>query len=223
MTSISPDNISDTEPNVHTAHISAPDEPRIRTLVLHHQRTKSKKKKRSKSAGGILIDPWDNLNDVRKYKILIVNQRMGLHWGLPKGHAEANENIYRSAIRELREETGIDLDQMEQGRDFVPIRLHTHNEFYNHVVIKKIHFFAFLLLRRGHLVPHYPYDMREICDFSWIEMGMLDDMTADSSLKCNRTLSVTARATLRNICRQTHRFIANEISNEQVRFAIDTL
>lgn len=216
MTSISPDH--ETDADASTAHQSAPDEPRIRMLVSHSRPKPGKR--RAKSAGGILIDPWDSLGDFRKYKIIIVNQRIGQYWGLPKGHVEDNEDVYRSAIRELREETGIDLDQLEHGTDYVPIRLHKQKNFYNHVVIKKIHFFAFLLLRRGHLIPRYPYDMREICDFAWTELDKLEDLTA--SAKCNRTLSDSARGTLWSICRRTQRFITREISSDKVRLAVDT-
>jgi len=32
------------------------------------------------------------------------------HWGFPKGHAEAGEDGITAAIREVKEETGIDID-----------------------------------------------------------------------------------------------------------------
>ncbi|OGB74702.1 hypothetical protein A2810_00310 [candidate division Kazan bacterium RIFCSPHIGHO2_01_FULL_49_10] len=39
-------------------------------------------------------------------KFLLVRHNVG-HWSFPKGHPEGNENEVESALRELREETGI--------------------------------------------------------------------------------------------------------------------
>ena len=51
--------------------------------------------------GMILVSPLG--------KVLIVKgQRTGI-WSFPKGHLEANEQSYYCALRELKEETGIDL------------------------------------------------------------------------------------------------------------------
>lgn len=40
---------------------------------------------------------------------LLVVKGIGGIWSLPKGHRKENENIYEAALREAREETGIDL------------------------------------------------------------------------------------------------------------------
>ncbi len=45
--------------------------------------------------------------DANVYKILIVKNSKGCHWGLPKGTPEGNEIPLETAERELREETGI--------------------------------------------------------------------------------------------------------------------
>ena len=54
-----------------------------------------------KSCGCIII----NENN----KILLIHQLKG-HWGLPKGHVEDNETEEQTAIREVKEETNLDVE-----------------------------------------------------------------------------------------------------------------
>lgn len=56
--------------------------------------------KKEKSCGCII------LND--KNEILLVLQTAG-HWGLPKGHVEEGETEEQTAIREVKEETNVDV------------------------------------------------------------------------------------------------------------------
>lgn len=42
-------------------------------------------------------------------KVLLVQEKQG-HWGLPKGHVEGNETHEETAIREVKEETNIDVE-----------------------------------------------------------------------------------------------------------------
>lgn len=53
-----------------------------------------------KSCGAIVID--DN-------KVLVVRHNAG-HLGFPKGHVEGNETEVETAIREVKEETGLDVE-----------------------------------------------------------------------------------------------------------------
>lgn len=62
--------------------------------------------KREKACGCIVID-----ND----KVLLVQQNQG-HWGFPKGHVEGNESEIETAIREVKEETNIDVIPNESKR-----------------------------------------------------------------------------------------------------------
>jgi len=61
-----------------------------------------KNTEKDKSYGVILILRKKNEED----KFLILHQTRG-HWGFPKGHGEKGETPKESAIRELKEETGI--------------------------------------------------------------------------------------------------------------------
>lgn len=62
--------------------------------------------KQEKSCGCIVFD-----GD----KILLVKQTQG-HWGIPKGHVEQNETEQETAIREVKEETNIDVEIEGEGR-----------------------------------------------------------------------------------------------------------
>lgn len=55
--------------------------------------------KKEKSVGCIIID--DNQN------VLLVNEKERNFWGFPKGHTELGETEIETALREVKEETGI--------------------------------------------------------------------------------------------------------------------
>lgn len=56
--------------------------------------------KKEKSCGCIIVE---------KGKVLLVKQTKG-HWGFPKGHVEKGETEQETAIREVKEETNIDVE-----------------------------------------------------------------------------------------------------------------
>lgn len=62
--------------------------------------------KREKSCGCIIIE---------KDKVLLIQQAEG-HWGFPKGHVEKGETEIETAIREVKEETNLDVEINENKR-----------------------------------------------------------------------------------------------------------
>ncbi len=56
--------------------------------------------KKEKSCGCIIIENG---------KVLLIQQTKG-HWGFPKGHMEENETEIETAIREVKEETNLDVE-----------------------------------------------------------------------------------------------------------------
>jgi 8-oxo-dGTP pyrophosphatase MutT (NUDIX family) len=46
-------------------------------------------------------------------QFLIISSKSDGHWGFPKGHVEEGESVEKTAIREVKEETGLDFDLVE--------------------------------------------------------------------------------------------------------------
>ena len=59
--------------------------------------------KHERSAGGLVLRRENN-----GYDGLIIGRATPRIWSLPKGHIEPNETIENAALREVKEETGID-------------------------------------------------------------------------------------------------------------------
>ena len=59
--------------------------------------------KYEKSCGAIV---YTNINCKRLY---LIEQMLGGHWGVPKGHIEENEKEEETALREIKEEVGLDV------------------------------------------------------------------------------------------------------------------
>lgn len=177
-----------------------------KTAISHKHRS-------NKSAGVILIDPWSSANiyDPSSYRVMVVQQRNSGAWGLPKGHLEKDEALLPAAHRELLEETGIQIGNLVEGEDYVPLVFENCvGTTSNHVQIKKIHFFVYVLMRRGSSLIHGSYDDKEISAVSWMNVqGWFVD--APSSYytakpqppRYNRTLSDTSVNILMDICAKT--------------------
>ena len=64
-------------------------------------------------------------------------------WDLPKGHAEPNESLQQTALRETEEETGIAANRIELDPDFrfslsYPVRYRSHRD---RLFQKTVHYF----------------------------------------------------------------------------------
>lgn len=52
-------------------------------------------------------------------EILLIKHRFGEHWSFPKGHVEHGENESQTALREVKEETGLSVELQEGFRHSV--------------------------------------------------------------------------------------------------------
>ena len=52
-------------------------------------------------------------------EILVLKHRYGGHWSFPKGHVEGNETEHETALREVKEETGLDIQLIDGFRHSV--------------------------------------------------------------------------------------------------------
>lgn len=67
---------------------------------------------KEKSCGAVIFRKQQN-----KYQYLLVQQKYGLHFGFPKGHVEKNESEIMTACREVKEETGLDIEIFDKIRE----------------------------------------------------------------------------------------------------------
>ncbi len=65
--------------------------------------------RKEKSCGAIIFRKYQD-----KYQYVLVKQKFGLHFGFPKGHVEKNESEIMTAVREVKEETGLDVEIFDQ-------------------------------------------------------------------------------------------------------------
>jgi len=67
---------------------------------------------KEKSCGAVIFRKHQN-----KYQYVLVQQRFGLHFGFPKGHVEKDESEVMTACREVKEETGLDIEIYDHIRE----------------------------------------------------------------------------------------------------------
>ncbi len=69
---------------------------------------------KEKSCGAIICH-----RDGESLKILILKHRLGGHWSFPKGHVEPGESERATALREIKEETGLCVTLLDRFREMV--------------------------------------------------------------------------------------------------------
>ncbi|MCX6158617.1 MAG: NUDIX domain-containing protein [Ignavibacteriota bacterium] len=110
--------------------------------------------KRHHSVGIILY-----YNFPRSRKYLLVKQHQG-HWGFPKGHIESGEKFMDTAIRELKEETGIRKITFLRKKVLFRDKYSFNNT--NSKIIKIVDYFI-----AESLVTKVKIDNNEIINFKW--------------------------------------------------------
>ncbi len=90
-------------------------EPEIREKLgtLRNVELKSLNCLYEKSCGAIIIHKANKDN----YKVLLVKNHNGRYWSFPKGHVEKGETEEETAIREIKEETGLDVEIVDSFRE----------------------------------------------------------------------------------------------------------
>lgn len=76
--------------------------------------TRRKVMPKEKSCGALVCH-----REGEKLKILILKHKLGGHWSFPKGHVEAGETERETALREVREETGLTIRLSQAYREMV--------------------------------------------------------------------------------------------------------
>lgn len=97
-------------------------EPEIREKLqaLHHLKVDKLNCLYEKSCGAVILYKDTEAND---FRILLVKNHNGRFYSFPKGHVELRENEKQTAIREIKEETDLDveiLDGFREVSDYCP-------------------------------------------------------------------------------------------------------
>lgn len=106
----------------------------------------------------------------RKYhgntEILLIKHINSGHWSFPKGHVEGNETEIETAMREIKEETGIDVIIDQSFREIVTYSPHrdTHKEV--------VYFIA-----KAKNTDYTPQE-DEIADIKWVEISRAGSVLA---------------------------------------------
>ena len=89
-------------------------EPDLRNILgkLRNVTVKSIRCLYEKSCGGIIF-----YKTKQNIKILLVKNSNGRYWSFPKGHIEDGETEQETAIREIKEETGLDVTLVNHFRE----------------------------------------------------------------------------------------------------------
>ncbi len=105
-------------------------------------------------------------HDQGVWKVLLILHRGGRHWAFPKGRGNPGELAEESACRELKEETGLDVQKFLQKDPLVE-----KYQFYRKrdVVVKTVQYFPALVEGELHLQPE------EIRDAKWVSLKEAPD------------------------------------------------
>ena len=95
------------------------------------------------------------------WQVLLILHQGGRHWAFPKGHGDAGETALDSARRELKEETGLDIQELLQESPLIErYQFHRNHE----IVIKTVQYFPALV--SGNL----QLQTEEIRDAKWVPL-----------------------------------------------------
>lgn len=110
-------------------------------------------------AGAVIYSKINN-----KYKYLLVKVTNG-NWGFSKGHIEENESLIETAIREVKEETNLDIEIIDSNIFFEKINYLIY--FENKKSIKNIDYF----LGKAKNEKDLKIDEYEIDEYRWLDFN----------------------------------------------------
>jgi 8-oxo-dGTP pyrophosphatase MutT (NUDIX family) len=116
---------------------------------------------------------------------VVIKGRQSEKWSFPKGHGEYRELPLEACIRELREETGINLKGL-QPDDEIRFRSGTY--------------FVFFINER---LPLLPEDTKEVMEAMWVPINRLSFLTGNKDLtsfcKCINVNNIVEKMLLKKL------------------------
>ena len=129
--------------------------------------------KREKSCGALVYRFEGD-----KLMTLLLRHRKGGHWSFPKGHVENDETEHQTALRETKEETGLDVELQDNFRHTV--------EYYPKQDIKKqvVYFLGYSESE------YFVRQEEEISELKWV---LWDDALSMVTFKNDKNLLTMAK------------------------------
>ena len=111
-----------------------------------------------KSCGGIVFYKIKN-----NYEILILNFLYGKNsmWGFPKGHMENNETEIETALREIKEESGLNVTIFPEFRE-------TTKFIYKENTILEVVYFSAQADNKS-IFPQKDFQHEKVVDYKWLD------------------------------------------------------
>ncbi|MEG1953572.1 MAG: NUDIX domain-containing protein [Hydrogenoanaerobacterium sp.] len=133
--------------------------------------------KHEKSCGALVYRKKDSSSP----ELLLIRHRYGGHWSFPKGHVEEGENEVQTALREVKEETGLTIELIDGFRECV--------EYYPKPNVKKlvVYFLGYAKDDNVHKQDE------EVSETKWLGV---DDALVAVTFKNDKNLIVAAKALL---------------------------
>ncbi|OGL43155.1 MAG: hypothetical protein A2W05_00190 [Candidatus Schekmanbacteria bacterium RBG_16_38_10] len=88
------------------------------------------------SSGGVIFKKSNN-----SFEIALISKRKGKIWCLPKGHVEEGEHLTETAVREVKEETGLTGEVLDKIDDIVYWYSNKDKEGNLIKIFKRVYFF----------------------------------------------------------------------------------
>lgn len=115
------------------------------------------------SAGGLVCRPENG-----EILVVLISRMGGKVWCLPKGHVEKGESFEEAALREVREETGLESRIVEQLGD---VQYWYYDKWEKKRIFKTVHFF--LLSYSGGDVQNHD---REVDEARWFSLSKAEEL-----------------------------------------------
>ena len=156
------------------ARVTADSGPRTARHV-EHSITEFLRYEQCRPRSGVLVLSH---NELGERLVLVVKGPFSAKWTLPKGKMEPGETALGAALRELREETGLDLGAKVDGciphtdlRPFQNEAGHIAREQTTRVYCVELDGASTLAHRTSHPVPRAAREAREVEKIAWLHVG----------------------------------------------------
>lgn len=133
----------------------------------------------------ILIESYGIIPLVQEqgdWKVLLILHKEGNHWGFPKGRSEKGEEPIEAAIRELKEETGLHVDEVLKKDPFVE-RYQFRRK--REMIVKTVHYFP------ARVSGSLELQQDEIRDAKWVALKQAKEQLSfrEAQSICSQVIS----------------------------------